>query len=70
MLVVQLAVLLIAEDFVGLRDSLELLIGLFTLVVGNLIGVGSECSLLKEVLAVNNDDLDGLRVNIPCDKPS
>jgi hypothetical protein len=44
-LVVQVAGLLIAEDFVGLRDGFELFVGFFALLVGDFIGVGCEGGL-------------------------
>jgi hypothetical protein len=41
-LVVEIAGLLIAEDFIGLRDGFELFVGFCALVVGDLVGVGCE----------------------------
>jgi hypothetical protein len=47
-LIVEVAGLFIAEDFVGLRDGLELFVGFGTLLVGDLVGVGSEGCLEGE----------------------
>jgi hypothetical protein len=44
-LIVEVAGLFVAEDFVGLRDGLELFVGFCALLVGDLVGVGSECRL-------------------------
>jgi len=40
--IVEVAGLLVAEDFVGLRDGFELFVGFFALLVGNFVGVGCE----------------------------
>jgi hypothetical protein len=45
MLVVEVAGLLIAEDFVGLRDGFEFLVGFFALLVGDFVRVGCEGGL-------------------------
>ena len=45
MLIVEIAGLFVAEDFVGLRNGLELFVGFFALLVGDLVGVGCECGL-------------------------
>lgn len=45
MLIVEVAGLLVAEDFVGLRDGLELFVGFFALLVGDLVRVGCERGL-------------------------
>jgi len=44
-LIVEIAGLFVAEDFVGLRNGLELFVGFFALLVGDLVGVGCECGL-------------------------
>jgi len=41
-LIVHRSVVVIAEDFVGLRDILEFDIGFFTLVFGDFVRVGGE----------------------------
>jgi hypothetical protein len=41
-LIVEVASLFVAEDFVGLRNGFELFVGFFALLVGDLVGVGGE----------------------------
>lgn len=50
MLIVEVACLFVAEDFVGLRDGLEFFVGFCALLVGNLVGVGCKGSLRGGVL--------------------
>ena len=49
MLIVEVAGLFVAEDLVGLRDGLELFVGFCALLVGDLVGVGSEGGLERDV---------------------
>jgi hypothetical protein len=51
--VVELALLLIAENLVGLGDFLELGFGLFSLLLGNLVWVVLEGGLLLWLLLVS-----------------
>jgi hypothetical protein len=44
-LIVEVASLVVAEDFVGLRNGFELFVGFFALLVGDLVGVGCEGGL-------------------------
>jgi hypothetical protein len=52
-LIVEVASLFVAEDFVGLRNGFELFVGFFALLVGDLVGVGCEGGL-GEVLVFSN----------------
>lgn len=45
MLIVEVACLFVAEDFVGLRDGLEFFVGFCALLIGNLVGVRCKCGL-------------------------
>lgn len=61
MLVVEGAVVIVAKDLVGARDCLELDIGRFSLIVGDLVGMRRERSLWgdvgQKIMDINLEDL-------------
>jgi hypothetical protein len=66
--IVELALLLIAENFVGLRDFLELGFGFFSMLFGDLVWVILEGGLFRICKKVLYDLCN--RDHIPCGKPS
>lgn len=61
MLVVEVAGVIVGEDFVGLRDGFEGDVGLFALFGGDFVGVGGEGGLGGVVLvgSAGGDEIDG-----------
>lgn len=66
--IVELALLLIAENFVGLRDFLELGFGFFSMLFSDLVWVVPQGGLFRFCKKVQYDLCN--RDHIPCGKPS